>query len=326
MHPMDENLIGYLLDALDPATRREVERLLRESPSARERLEQLRDLFAPLEVDCDQEEVPADLSDRTLARLDDLVPGSLPSAPRMRGRQAVPRGWWRRADVMVASLMALVIIGMGGSWLGTTRYRAELTACRDNLRRFHQALVAFANQREDGAFPQVDPQGPRAFAGIFLMSLSDSGLMPEDVSITCPAQGRRAPTIEANQLRTMEQCYQQDREQFEKTVSGLSGCYAYSLGYRGGNGLQGLKPTSGMDFKPIMADCPPFSGKGPGNTGNSAAHQGRGQNVLFVGGDVRYMTSRLVTARDDIFLNKDRLIHAGVDEGDSVLAASDAAP
>jgi prepilin-type processing-associated H-X9-DG protein len=146
------------------------------------------------------------------------------------------------------------------------------------------------------------------------------------VSLACPAQGKRPPATLSLKLDSMEQCYHQDRAGFERAVADLVGCYAYSLGFRDGEGLRGLKPACGMDRLPIMSDCPPFSGKGPGNGGNSQAHGGRGQNVLFVDGSVRYATSRQVRPGDDIYLNNDRLILAGLHEGDSVLAASDAAP
>jgi prepilin-type processing-associated H-X9-DG protein len=81
-----------------------------------------------------------------------------------------------------------------------------------------------------------------------------------------------------------------------------------------------------MDRVPIMADCPPFDGRGRGGAGNSRAHGGTGQNVLFIDGSVRFVTSRQVTPGDDMYLNFDDRILAGVREGDTVLAASDASP
>jgi hypothetical protein len=326
MNLMDENLVGYLLDALDPTARREVEAYLRSSPQAREQLVRLRRILVPLESDRDIENPPADLVDRTVARFDRATPASLPTAPQLSRRQAAPRGWWRRADVLVASLLGIVLVGMVGGWLATTRNTADLTACQDNLRRFHAALMSFANQREDGAFPRVEPQGPRAFAGVFMVTLADARVMPADVSLCCPAQGTRPATTLSHNLDSLARCYNEDRARFEEAVTDLVGCYAYSLGFREGHGLRGLKPASGMDHLPIMSDCPPFSGKGPESGGNSHAHRGQGQNVLFIDGSVRYMTSRQLKAGDDIYLNNDRRILAGVHEGDSVLAASDAAP
>ena len=51
---MEENLVGYLLGALDPETTRDVEKFLDGEPAARQRLDVLRRALAPggLCVDC----------------------------------------------------------------------------------------------------------------------------------------------------------------------------------------------------------------------------------------------------------------------------------
>ena len=63
---MDENLIGYLLDALDPETQREVEAYLREHPDGRDRLEHLRRALEPLEADREPAEPRPGLVVRTI--------------------------------------------------------------------------------------------------------------------------------------------------------------------------------------------------------------------------------------------------------------------
>lgn len=62
---MQEQLVGYLLDALDPDERRCVERLLEEEAEARHQLEILRDLLLPLANDTGFVEAPSDLVART---------------------------------------------------------------------------------------------------------------------------------------------------------------------------------------------------------------------------------------------------------------------
>src|SRR6266852_1241886 len=59
--PMDENLIGYLLDALDSDTRQETERYLLKNPEARAQLEKLEQALEPLEADREADEPPPDL-------------------------------------------------------------------------------------------------------------------------------------------------------------------------------------------------------------------------------------------------------------------------
>src|SRR6516165_5448186 len=109
---MDENLVGYLLDALDAEDRRKVESYLRARPEARKRLARLRQLLNPLEADLHPSDPPPGLWVRTLAQVAEYQCRRLPSAPPVRV-SSVPlsaRGWWRRADVLVAASL-LVCVG-----------------------------------------------------------------------------------------------------------------------------------------------------------------------------------------------------------------------
>ncbi len=322
--PIDDLLVGYLLDALDEATLLEVDAYLCSSPTARARLERLRDALLPLESDRATPPAPPGLVTRTLTRVLGKAP-ALPVAPRLPGRSATPQNRWRRADALVAAVLLVLVAGVVWAWLAKTRQRSDVYACQENLTRFHRALVQYSERRPDGAFPTVDAQGPRAFAGVFIPKLIDAGILTEDVSLTCPTGGRRVPAAEPDQIQALEQWYAEDRPRYNRAVADLAGSYAYSLGFRDAAGLHGLKRGAGMDLMPIIADCPPFVGRSSGGDGNSREHAGSGQNILEVGGTVRFLSSRFV-AGDDIYLNEDRCILAGVHESDYVLAASDAAP
>src|SRR5262245_4004200 len=102
---MDENLVGYLLNALDPETHREVEARLAADPAARERLDQLRQALEPLEADRAEFEPPAGLAVRTLARVAEHTCQDLPRAPVTAASRApgLARSLLRRADVLVAA-------------------------------------------------------------------------------------------------------------------------------------------------------------------------------------------------------------------------------
>ena len=128
-------------------------------------------------------------------------------------------------------------------------------------------------------------------------------------------------------MRQLEQWYLSDRGKYDEAVREMAGGYAYSLGYRDGGGLRVLCRSEGEDLQPILADCPPFPGTRSATPGNSRNHGGSGQNVLFVGGAVRYVTNRTVGPEDDdIYLNLDHRIRAGIHDRDTVLGASDARP
>jgi len=327
MHPMDDNLVGYLLDALDGESRRAVEAYLHTHPQARVRLDRLRRLLAPLEADRAAPVPPSQLVQQTLARVTETRGRALPLAPRTGSGSTGGRGGWRRVDILVAAALLLVSLGLAATWLVKTWQRSAIADCQENLHNFHTALVDYTEQRDDRAFPRVAETGSHSFAGVFVPVLTDAGLLGEDVSVTCPAKGRRAPSQERDQVRRLEEWYVSNRDRYEQAVRDMVGGYAYSLGYREGGRLWVLRCNAGEDLQPILADSPPFPGTSEATPGNSLNHGGTGQNVLFVGGAVRYVTNRTAGLDDDdIYVNVNHHIRAGMHQRDTVLGASDARP
>lgn len=335
---MDENLVGYLLNALDPDTHRQVESHLRTDPEAQRRLEVLRRALRPLAADAEEEEPPPGLWVRTLGhvahdqcrrRAADAPPAgraayrALPRAPRPGGEAEPARSWWRRADVLVAAGVLFAVLSLGVSVLPGLWQHQQRLACQNNLRLFGQALSAYS-VNHDHEFPKVEAEPPRNVAGIFVPMLRDSGVMPADVTLCCPGGGNRPAPCPT--LAELEDLRRRRPEDFQAAVRRLAGCYAYSLGYGPApDDHHGLRDDDG-DGLPILADRPDFAGGrvGPGNSPN---HGGRGQNVLYIDGHVRFCTARTVGVnRDDIYVNQHGDVAAGRDLLDSVLGASSATP
>ncbi len=326
MHPIDVNLVGYLLGALDHDEHGSVEDYLHAHPDARQKLDRLRRALEPLEADRDAPDLepPPQLVMATLARVAEAraeappeePPRTLPFAPGVPASQRGGGGRWHRPDALVAAAIVLVALGLGASWLHKSWFQSDLVACKENLHRFHSALAAYSELR-GGAFPRVDEKGPHNYAGVFVPVLHESGALREGVSITCPSQGRRPPPL--------DQWAAGGPDRYREAVRDLAGSYAYSLGYRHGDGVVGLRRGDPAG-QPILADGPPSRDPADAGLGNSSNHRGRGQNVLFVDGSVRYVTTRAVGADDDIYLNQHRRVGAGVHPRDAVLGASDAHP
>src|SRR5271156_3271197 len=102
---MEENLVGYLLNALDPAEQRQVEGYLRDHPEAQRHLQLLEHALEPLAADRDEIAPPPGLSVRTLALVAEHQCHELPRVPKATSRPSdfTHRSWWRRADVLVAA-------------------------------------------------------------------------------------------------------------------------------------------------------------------------------------------------------------------------------
>ncbi len=317
---MDENLVGYLMNALDPATHRQVEDYLRDNPDGRRRAELLRQALAPLEADADPIEPPPGLAVRTLACVAEYCCRDFPQAPSVRWSDAPRRRWWRRADVLVAAGLLVTVSLLLPPVVRHLQRQHELESCKNNLGEFGRGLLRYSQEHRK-AFPNVaDPRLPRHVAGMALPVLFDARAMrPEAVSVRCPGNGD--PTLCP---MTLGQLQGLSDEEFRQVAPRLLGCYAYSLGYKENDEVRGY--SSDSSAVPIMADRPPFRASDPcTRTGNSPNHGGLGQNVLFTDGHVAFLKDR-VLAGDDIFLARDQRLGAGVDRDDIVLGPSDAQP
>ena len=326
---MDENLVGYLLDALDEPTTNEVEAYLAQHPEARAELALLRQTLEPLAVDNDAPAPPAQLVERTLAKVAEHV--CRPSVPRSNDLPQAPPSspttlplapsWWRRPDILIAACLLVTIAGVGLTVLGSMRgptSAAMLVECKNNLRQYCVALQQYRTQ--NGQFPDVAKESPHDVAGMVVPMLSDAGTLPASTSIRCPGLGTPLScTVTLASLRAMSDA------EFEKFSPSLSTCYAYSLGYRDQGGVlhgPGDHPQASWSQTPIMADRPPAEGV----MLNSINHGGTGQNVLFADGHVKFLPERTLGAGDDIFVNRDGIVAAGLDATDIVLGYSSARP
>src|SRR5262249_10480357 len=134
---MDENLVGYLLDALDPQARGEVEAQLASRPQLRERLESLRRTLEPLAADVANPEPPPGLAVRALARIAAYrcQPPSRPAATTPPRHSPRPRRAMPRADLLVAACLLVVLAPLAAAGLARLwRDYAHRETCANNLR------------------------------------------------------------------------------------------------------------------------------------------------------------------------------------------------
>jgi hypothetical protein len=327
---MDENLVGYLLKVLDPETQREVETYVRAQPEAAKKLELLRQALQPLAADLEAPVPPPGLRLRTLARIAEYRCRDLPcvpQAPPIRSHSPV-RSWWRRADVLVAATLLLVLLPLIPPGLSRLRQQRDILDCQNNLRSIYASLVGYSTHH-NGALPQVEEKPPRNVAGIVVPILREAGLLSRDVSVGCPANGRRPPP--SISLQELAEVAAEDQQKFMDCARQLAGCYAYTLGYRDPqHRLWGFDLKQSNEYLPIMADRPPFEQAdylSVETAKNSPNHNWAGQNVLYLSGRTEFRTNRAAGVNgNDIYLNKKKRPEAGVDRWDSVLGASDFQP
>ncbi len=197
------------------------------------------------------------------------------------------------------------------------RGASDRRACENNLRTVWGALQTYGDQHQ-GAFPMVEAEGPRSAAGAFVPVLREAGTLTGATLVSCPARPEHPAADVA--LADLEAAYDRGGEEFARAARDAAGGYGYTLGYRGdGATLVGLRADD-PDTLPIVADARVGGG-------NSLNHGGAGQNVLYIGGNVRWCVRRTVGQDgDDIYVNKFNLLRAGEGRSDTVLGPGDARP
>jgi hypothetical protein len=320
---MDENLVGYLLKALDPDEQQAVEAHLEAHPEARAKLDLLERGLAPLAADADNPEPRPGLALSALARIAEHKCRPLPAAPRPPRSQVVPTGWarMRRADVLAAAALLVIVGGLTLPGLLWARQQVDRTTCQNNMRTIWAALQQYSEQEQQApkrSFPMVREQGPLAVAGAFMPMLHDAGTLNNVTLVACPSRPPRDIPVGFSRS-DLEAAFDRNEEEFAQLARGLTGGYAYTIGYRNGPDLVGLTANDPGTL-PILADL-------PGGNGNSLNHGGSGQNVLYIGGNVQWCVNRNVgEAGDDIYVNKHNFLRAGEGRSDTVLAPGDAGP
>lgn len=317
---MDEDLIGYLLNALDPEMHRQVERYLETSAEGRQRLQILREALEPLELDREVESAASpDLVWKTLERAG-VVRRTLPFT-RFRGGEG-GRGTWRRADAFIAAGIALFVLTLLPPSLIYLRQREDIVRCGDNLRAFGSAFASYA-QDHDGAVPLPEREGPLAAAGIYAPALRDAGYLKGGMRVYCPRNDQGHPQLvpSLEQLRVMD-----ESPQYHLLRRSMGGDYAFNLGYVDDRDrFLPVRRQLGDDIA-ILADRPPRpTERAFFRNANSPNHGFTGQNVLFQGGNVRFLRGRHFGA-DDLFLNQSNMLAAGRGLSDVVLAPSEFPP
>ena len=216
---MREDLLGYLLSALDPHEMRRIDQRLREDPLLRAELanvQRMLDDFDQAAGENDLVELPPDLISRTLDSIDAtqsdsndgsgytnavnaaaggdpadggshslFSPNSSISALRPeRSLQSKTQQTW--ADMLVSALAAAAILALTFPVVVKYRGEARKMACQDNLRQLGVAFGDFVLGRSDSRLPQVAESGHEAFSGIWELRLTDYGLLTDQSLRWCP--------------------------------------------------------------------------------------------------------------------------------------------
>lgn len=324
----EEELVGYLLEALDDAESHRVETALvdpERGPGLRRQLEILRRAIRPLARDRDPVPAPAGLAARTL-KFVAAQAGAEPARPKPRPSAAADAGdgdwvpgrrrqWLDRAIIAASALAACILLA---PLLLDSIAQSRALRARRNLQHVAAKLQEYAEAHR--VYPTPPDAGPLSRAGLYGPTLvSEHRLVADDGVLLVPDSalarrgGHRVPSLE--ELRAAV-----GTPQFDELVRSMGGDYGYTLGHRDAAGM--LQPNRNLQrtHHPLMADAPDESGEASDNHPEGIHH------VLFEDGHIEIHRADTLHRGDHLYRNHDGESRAGKDLEDAVIGDSHQQP
>ena len=321
---MREQLLGYLLGALDGPERESVETQLERDSGLRQHIERLDAGLDPLRMDPDQVDPPDGLAAQTCEYVAaQAEAGAVTRAPASEVspvREA--NSWaanWSLADLVAASSVIAATALMFFPAISNSRFQAHLGSCQNNLRQLGVALSQYSIAH-NSYVPYVPPRGNLAAAGVYAPLLVEGGFVTDVQRFICPAGPLPEPG-DVFRVPTMKEMTTARGATLAVLKRTCGGSYGYTLGYIDDGRHRGTRNRGRADYA-LMSDAPSHHLAGR----QSSNHGGRGQNVLFENGRVQFLVTCRVGACDDVFVSERGYVEAGAHRDDAVVGHSAAVP
>lgn len=329
---MRDQLLGYVLGALEASEHERVEESLGSDARLREEMELAHKAIEPLKCDREHLEPPPGLAAMTCRRVAAVrVERVHPAERRMslsaEGAVRLRRSLfgWSFVDVAVAAGILIAAGMLILPALNHSRFNAQLARCQNNLGTIGRAMGDYSAKDPQGNYPVIPVSGHLSAAGLYAPKLIQSGHIAQEKAnvFSCSLDGCKQQDIVP--IPTMTELEGASKDQARKLLRHAGGSYGYTLGHMDSDGVYHPTQRRGRTNFPIMSDAPcPKLGYG-----QSSNHGGYGQNVLYDDGHVRYTTTSHQidgTTDPDFFHNDAGEVAAGNHVNDAVIGCSSAKP
>jgi hypothetical protein len=314
-----------MLGALEPHETARVQKMIDASPELESDLLELKTTLAPLELLDEPVGPPPGLARRacqTIATSRRIFPPAdadrtvQPArlSPGYEDYGSLGRGSWSLNDLLVTCTAAAIVGALLLPAISISRFNSRVTACQSNLQCLFHSMLAYA-EMNDGEFIKIPDSGALSVAGCFGPILKDAGLLESDQLLACAGLSTadsavEIPTLdEINNANTIPLTLAYQKK--------MGGDYGYALGHAD-NGIYRAPRSMGRANYALLSDSPTSN---DGNARSSRNHGSSGQNVLFEGGRVAFVTSPII-GTDEVFLNDLGMVAPGIHNADSVVAPS----
>lgn len=342
-NPSQEDLLGYVLGALDAQEERDVQQTIEQNPELEDELLRIKNSLAPLDAldtagprvglarrtceavaNWEKENTAGNLSPADFSQLGPSVQSivssesetdSLDDHPKIRPaiseRIFHPRTW-SIPDVLVGTAVIIIFAGILFPVINQTRNQSRIFTCQNNLREVGFALMKYSSINE-GSFVAIPSSGNLAASGCYAPILKDAGLVEDDSIFSCAGVRDAAPLQIASCDQIMAAQTDQQINYYRRTMGGH---YGYTMGYCENDKY--VAPRSmGRTNVVLLADQPSSDLAGR----RSANHNGKGQNCLFEDGRVQFVKGHAF-AGDALFENDYGIVAPGSHAWDNVIAPS----
>ncbi len=306
---MREQLLGYLIGALEVDEHQQVEKELEASHDLRRVLDTLRQHVEPLSWDAGHLPPPTGLAARTC----EYIQRSNRPTPLHEFGSRPTR--WSVQDFMVAASILVAASMLFIPAVAHSRGVARIAQCQNNLRQLGIALTKYSDAHH-GYLPYVPPVGNLASSSTFAPRLVSAGLLDEPRILACPdsSAGRNKVRLIPN-VEHLENAKATELKELHTT---MSGDYRSTVGHISGDQYYPTRHLHRPYFA-YAADAPRHHDQ----QRQSANHGGKGQNVLFDDGHVEFLKTCRCTPKDhpdDIFVNASGEVAPGLNPDDAVIA------
>lgn len=307
---MREQLLGYLMAALEPHEVAEVEAQLKANPALARDYDLLRRSLEPLECDGKFCEPPPALAHRTCQFVAQRT--RIRVAPEMGGGS---RRWSFQDMFVTAGTMAAAAMLFFPA-INVSRNQAQIAGCQNQLR---QIGLAFMNYSETFPpyFPVAPSHGPEATSGYYAPALVDAGLVNDHATFVCPAD----PRLRATNFRvpSKKEIAAATGPELDKIQATMGGSFGATMGHLEAGRYAPTKDLGRHCFV-LVSDLP--STDLPDH--QSQNHGGQGQNTLFEDCHVKFLKTcqcPVDTLGDNVFANQAGQEGPGLHVDDSVITS-----
>lgn len=347
-----EDLIGYVLGALDASEEQTIASALEQDLTLRERLAEVEDKLSNLPDRFVEIDPPAGLLDKTLNTISivDTTFGNeddshslskptdtvrLPSRMSADSETGVKKSNWSLIDLVVSCSVCLVFASILLPSIASSRFQSDMLFCQNNLRTIGYNLASIADSY-DGKL-EVVRHNDQIDVGQYVKMMIDAELAAESSGMICPSDPLKEQTqseYEAAWFRSVSHIASESVElvtpEMELATSTVGrnhssdlqtypcGSYSFAVPARKKNSKQLVKVSVPCSTDQVLAGDAPCSER-PGF--QSLNHGAKGQNVLYGDLSVSYINdSAYLPSGDHIYLNNQGEVQPGFSLKDNLLA------